>query len=201
MLARVPLIFRIFMRGYVWRRKSTEKIIYLTFDDGPIPEVTPLVLDLLDEYGWKATFFCVGENVKKYPELYDEILKRGHKTGNHTYNHLKGYSTSIEKYAENVRKASEYIDSTLFRPPYGRIRHRQKKELQQEYEIIMWDVLTQDYDKSMTPDMIMNRIKRYSRKGSIVLFHDSLKSRNNVIAALPRAIELWNALGFKYGLL
>lgn len=201
MFTRVPFVLRMFYRGCTWRRKSKEKIIYLTFDDGPVPEVTPLVLDLLDEYNWKATFFCVGENVQKYPELYQEIIKRGHRTGNHTFNHLKGFSTGIQEYATNINKAAEYIDSNLFRPPYGRIRQRQKKHLRNEYEIIMWDLLTRDYNKSLTPETIMAKIRRLSRKGSIVLFHDSIKARNNMLATLPRAIEFWNEQGYKSGLL
>ncbi len=202
MLTRLPLIIRALIPGCTWRKKSAGKTIFLTFDDGPVPEVTPYVLEMLDEYGWKATFFCVGENVQKYPELYEEILKRGHKTGIHTYNHLKGYSTSIDNYVENVKKAAELIDSKLFRPPYGRIRRRQRKELQHmNYEIIMWDLLTQDYDKWQTPENIMQRIKRHSRKGSIVLFHDSIKARNNMMASLPRAIEFWNEQGYQSGLL
>lgn len=200
MFTRVPALFRIMMRDCVWRKKSKEKNIYLTFDDGPIPEVTPFLLDMLDEYGWKATFFCVGENVQKYPDIYQEILKRGHRTGNHTFNHLKGFRTPVDEYVENVKKASEYIDSNLLRPPYGRIRPAQKKILRVDYEIIMWDLLTSDYNKSITPDDIMHKIKRFSRNGSIVLFHDSIKSRNNMIAALPRAIEFWNEEGYKFAL-
>ncbi len=190
-----------FYRGCTWRRKTKEKVIYLTFDDGPIPETTPFLLDLLDEYNWKATFFCVGENVQKYPDLYREILARGHRTGNHTFNHMKGYRSGIEEYVENVRKASEYIDSNLFRPPHGRMRSRQRKNLREHYEIIMWDILTQDYNKSLTPEYILGKIRRLSRKGSIVVFHDSIKSRNNMLATLPRAIEFWNEQGFKSGLL
>ncbi len=201
MFSRVPVLIRTFYIGCVWRRKTKDKTIYLTFDDGPVPEVTPVLLDLLDEYNWKATFFCVGENVQKYPDLYQDILRRGHHTGNHTFNHLKGFSYSIDEYVNNVYKASEYIDSKLFRPPYGKIKQRQKKELQKEYEIIMWDLLTQDYNKSRTPEIIMNKIRRLSRKGSIVLFHDSIKARNNMLATLPRAIEFWNEQGYTSGLL
>ena len=201
MFTRVPILIRLLYRKCVWRRKTKEKIIYLTFDDGPTPEVTPLVLDLLDEYNWKATFFCVGENVQKHSELYQEILNRGHRVGNHTFNHLKGFSTGIEEYVTNVQKAAEHIDSNLLRPPYGKIKNRQKKRLHEKYEIVMWDLLTRDYNKSLTPEIIMNKIRRYSRKGSIVLFHDSAKARNNMLATLPRAIEFWNEEGYKSGLL
>lgn len=195
-------IIRLFYRGFTWRKKTKEKIIHLTFDDGPTPEITPWILELLDEYGWKATFFCVGENVEKYPELYQKILNRGHRTGNHTFNHLSGFSTKTEEYITNVRKAAEHIDSNLFRPPYGKIKRKQKKQIKLDgYEIVMWDLFTRDYNKKQTPEAILHKIKRLSRKGSIVLFHDSAKARNNVLAALPRAIEFWNEQGYRFGLL
>lgn len=197
----MPFIIRMFFRGCTWRRKTKEKVIYLTFDDGPVPETTPYLLDLLDEYGWKATFFCVGENVQRHPELYREILARGHRTGNHTFNHLRGTRCSTEEYVDNVHKASEYIDSPLFRPPHGRMKGNQRRRLREQYEIIMWDVLTQDYNKLLSPDYILGKIRRLSRNGSIVVYHDSVKARNNLLATLPRAIEFWNEQGFRCGLL
>ena len=197
----MPFIIRMFFRGCTWRRKTKEKVIYLTFDDGPVPETTPYLLDLLDEYGWKATFFCVGENVQRHPELYREILARGHRTGNHTFNHLRGTRCSTEEYVDNVRKAAEYIDSPLFRPPHGRMKGNQRRKLREQYEIIMWDVLTQDYNKLLSPDYILGKIRRLSRNGSIVVYHDSAKARNNLLATLPRAIEFWNEQGFRSGLL
>ena len=197
----MPFIIRMFFRGCTWRRKTKEKVIYLTFDDGPVPETTPYLLDLLDEYGWKATFFCVGENVQRHPELYREILARGHRTGNHTFNHLRGTRCSTEEYVDNVRKAAEYIDSPLFRPPHGRMKGNQRRRLREQYEIIMWDVLTQDYNKLLSPDYILGKIRRLSRNGSIVVYHDSVKARNNLLATLPRAIEFWNEQGFRCGLL
>ena len=177
------------------------KVIYITFDDGPVSEVTPQILDLLDEYKVKATFFCVGENVKKFPEVYAEVIRRGHKTGNHTFNHLKGIQVSKNEYVGNVQKAAEYIDSNLLRPPYGRITFSQKKKLRNKFEIIMWDVLTQDYDKSLSPDKIMENITRYSRNGSIVVFHDSIKAKDNVLTVLPQAINWWRKEGYSFGIL
>ncbi len=197
----MPFIIRMFFRGCTWRRKTKEKVIYLTFDDGPVPETTPYLLDLLDEYGWKATFFCVGENVQRHPELYREILARGHRTGNHTFNHLRGTRCSTEEYVDNVHKAAEYIDSPLFRPPHGRMKGNQRRRLREQYEIIMWDVLTRDYNKLLSPDYILGKIRRLSRNGSIVVYHDSVKARNNLLATLPRAIEFWNEQGFRCGLL
>ena len=197
MRAQFPDLLRPFLGKLTWRKNPSEKVIYLTFDDGPVPEVTPQVLDMLDRYQVKATFFCVGENVQKYPGLYAEVLRRGHKTGNHTFNHLKGSEVSNIDYTANVQRAAEYIHSNLFRPPYGRITYKQKKVLRNDYEIIMWDVLTQDYNRNLAPDKIMDIIKRYSRKGSIVIFHDSIKAKNNMLSVLPLAIQYWKEKGFK----
>jgi Predicted xylanase/chitin deacetylase len=194
-------LFRPLLGKLTWRRDPSSKVIYLTFDDGPVPEVTPLVLDLLDKFNLKATFFCVGDNVQKYPELYKEILRRGHKTGNHTFNHLKGFNVSTNEYVANVEKASEYIESDLFRPPYGRIKRKQRKILELEYEIIMWDLLTFDYNHKLEKETIFRRVKRQSRNGSIVVFHDSIKAKNNMLSVLPLAIEFWNGHGYTFGVL
>lgn len=201
MNVQFPDLLRPLMGKLLWRKNPSEKVIYVTFDDGPVPEVTPLVLDLLDEYNLKATFFCVGENVQKHPDIYNEILKRGHKTGNHTHNHLKGISVSTEDYLANVQRAAEYIDSNLFRPPHGRIKLKQRRALRKQYEIVMWDVITQDYNKNLTPRTILNNIKRYSRNGSLVVFHDSIKAERNMLTVLPRAIEYWNSKGYRFEVL
>lgn len=189
------------MGKLTWRKNPSSKVIYLTFDDGPVPEVTPRVLDLLDKFNLKATFFCVGENVQKYPELYAELIRRGHKTGNHTFNHMKGFSVSSEEYCANVEKASQYIDSTLFRPPYGQIKRSQRKKLQSQYNIVMWDLITHDYNQKLDKESIFNNVKRYSRNGSIVVFHDSIKAKNNMLYVLPLAIEYWNSQGYSFGVL
>jgi len=201
MNVQFPDILRPFLGKLLWRKSSSEKVIYITFDDGPVPEVTPLVLDLLDEYNIKATFFCVGENVEKYPGVYNEVLKRGHRTGNHTYNHLKGASVSTDEYVANVKKASVNIESNLFRPPYGRIKKEQKKALKTGYEIVMWDVITHDYNSSLSPQTIMQNIRRYSRNGSLVVFHDSIKAERNMLTVLPLAIEYWNSKGYSFDVL
>ena len=201
MNVQFPDILRPFLGKLLWRKSSSEKVIYITFDDGPVPEVTPLVLDLLDEYNIKATFFCVGENVEKYPGVYNEVLKRGHRTGNHTYNHLKGASVSTDEYVANVKKASVNIESNLFRPPYGRIKKEQKKALKPGYEIVMWDVITHDYNSSLSPQTIMQNIRRYSRNGSLVVFHDSIKAERNMLTVLPLAIEYWNSKGYSFDVL
>lgn len=199
MKVQFPDLLRPFFGKLTWRRKnSSSKVIYITFDDGPVPEVTPIVLQILKEKNIKATFFCVGENVKKYPEIYSQIINSGNVTGNHSFNHLRGVSVSTEKYVENVKLASEYIHSKLFRPPHGRISFRQKRALRKDYEIVMWDVLTCDYDRSLSPETIMKNIKRYSRNGSIVVFHDSIKAKENVLAVLPQAIEWWEDEGYRF---
>ena len=201
MNVQLPRIVRPFFRNTIWRKTPSEKVIYLTFDDGPVPEVTPSVLDILDKYGWKATFFCVGENVLKYPELYNEVLRRGHRTGNHSFNHIKGFNYSTEAYVENVKKAAEYIYSDLFRPPYGRITRKQISALKDDYNIVMWDVITHDYDKKLSPEQVFANVTTHLRKGSIVVFHDSVKASANVLEVLPQAIEFWKSKGYDFRLL
>jgi peptidoglycan/xylan/chitin deacetylase (PgdA/CDA1 family) len=191
----------LFGKSVQWKVQTSSKVIYLTFDDGPVPEVTPQVLDILDSYGWKATFFCVGDNVRKYPELYQEVLRRGHRTANHTFNHLKGFETPTDKYVENIAQAAQYIDSDLFRPPHGHIRCKQIRMLKKNYQLIMWDVITHDYNQSLTPEQVYKNVERYLRKGSIVVFHDSIKARKNVLAVLPRALAFWKENGYQSGLL
>jgi len=201
MNVQFPAFLRPFFAGTVWRKKTSSKVIYLTFDDGPVPEVTPQVLDILDRYGWKATFFNVGDNVRKYPELYQELINRGHQTGNHTFNHWIGFNYSTDEYVSNVRKAAEYIQSNLFRPPHGRITRAQIKALKQDYRIIMWDVITHDYNARLSREQVLKNVTRNLRKGSIVVFHDSVKARNHVLNVLPEAIEFWISNGYTFGLL
>jgi peptidoglycan/xylan/chitin deacetylase (PgdA/CDA1 family) len=201
MNVQVPDVLRPFLGKLTWRRNPLSKVIYLTFDDGPVPEVTPLVLDILDKNNVKATFFCVGENVKKYPEIYANLLQRGHKTGNHTFNHLKGIGFSKNEYSENVRLAAECIDSKLFRPPYGRITLGQRRLLRKQFEIVMWDLLTRDYNRNLSAEQILKNIKSNTRNGSIVVFHDSIKAKNNVLSVLPLAIEWWRSEGYEFGVL
>lgn len=196
-----PRFLRPLFGNVIWRANTSSKVIYLTFDDGPVPEVTPRVLDILDRYGWKATFFCVGDNVARYPDLYADILKRGHKTGNHTFNHLKGFQYSKEEYVENVEKAAKFIDSKLFRPPHGRIKPSQLRALKKKYKIVMWDVITHDYNKKLSPDRILQTVQKYLRSGSLVVFHDSVKAERNVLEALPRAIEFWQSNGYSWALI
>lgn len=195
---QIPKIFRCIYPKAIWRRTPEEHCIYLTFDDGCIPEVTPKVLEILAQEQVVATFFCVGENVEKYPFLFRELRASGHSVGNHTYNHLKGLQVGYEEYLGNVEKAAKLIGSRLFRPPYGRITPRQFFALSRKYDIILWDLITNDFDKNLSPSEIMKNIKRYSRNGSIVVFHDSLKAANNMLAVLPEAIKWWKEEGYEF---
>ncbi len=182
----------------IWTIKDSEKSVYLTFDDGPCPEVTPKVLDILDRYDIKATFFCVGNNVKKYPHIFDLIVSKEHRVGNHTMHHLKGFNSSLNDYIKDVEEANRMINSDLFRPPYGRITIKQLKELKKSYKVIMWDVITRDYNRKLKPEKCFSIVKRFSRKGSIIVFHDSIKSADNVLQALPWSIEWLKSEGYVF---
>ncbi|MDR2040713.1 MAG: polysaccharide deacetylase family protein [Tannerella sp.] len=196
-----PRIYRALFPGAIWRLPDVEKCVYLTFDDGPIPEITQWVLDLLDSYGVKATFFCVGDNVRKYPEIYRRVAECGHRVGNHTCNHVQGLRYQSKKYVANVEKAAEWIDSDLFRPPHGHMRLPQLWRLRKHYRIVMWDVVTRDYSPHMTSQGVFNIVKKYTRNGSILVFHDSLKAADRMKEALPRAIEWLLNEGYRFKLL
>ena len=172
--------------------------MYLTFDDGPIPEVTPWVLDTLDRYGVKATFFMVGDNVARNPEIFEEVKRRGHNIGNHTMNHLQGAHVTTRTYLHNVFRAHDLIQSPLFRPPHGLLRWAQSKVLRGRFTIIMYDLVSRDYSKKLRPEQVLANVKRYARNGSIIVFHDSLKAEHNMKWALPRAIEWLQEKGYNF---
>ena len=182
----------------LWRMDRQERAVYLTFDDGPIPEATPYILDVLRQYGIKATFFMVGDNVRKYPDLYQQVVDEGHRIGNHTHNHISGFRHSIREYSYNVEKAIAYLHSTLVRPPHGWMRLGQYAWLSRKYKIVMWDVVTRDYSKWMTAANVLYNVKHYTRPGSIITFHDSLKSIDKLRTALPQAIEWLQQEGYEF---
>ncbi|WP_314313839.1 polysaccharide deacetylase family protein [Hoylesella marshii] len=181
-----------------WRMNRHEHAVYLTFDDGPIPESTPFLLKTLEEFDAKATFFMVGENVRRHPELFEQIVKAGHQVGNHTFNHISGFKHSIHKYSYNTEKANQLIHSHLFRPPHGWMRLSQYAWLGRKYRIVMWDLVTRDYSKWMTAEDVLNNVKRYTRNGSIITFHDSLKSIDKLHFALPEALRWLKEQGYVF---
>lgn len=200
----IPLpVQRLFPR-YTWHRSRKQKKIYLTFDDGPVPEVTSFVLRTLRRYNAKATFFCVGDNVRKYPEILRQVREAGHRIGNHTCHHLNGLKTSAEIYLENAAECKAALlqagqeEVSLFRPPYGRVRQQQARELLSAYEIIMWDVLSADFDKNLRPEECLKKSIRYTRAGSIIVFHDNPKAFRNLQWVLPRYLQHFSSLGYRF---
>lgn len=182
----------------IWRMDKGERAVYLTFDDGPLPEATPWIVETLARYGVKATFFMVGDNVRKYPGLYDLIVSHGHQVGNHTFNHIGGLRHSYKGYLQNVLKADGMIHSRLFRPPHGWMRTDQYLFLRKKFTIIMWDLVTRDYSRRLTADDVFDNVRRYARPGSIITFHDSLRSIDKLKTALPRSIEWLMAEGYEF---
>ena len=181
-----------------WRMDPREHSVYLTFDDGPIPEATPFILDTLAKYGIKATFFMVGDNVRKYPHLFERIKAEGHQVGNHTYNHMGSVRHTLKTYVKNTNKANELIHSKYFRPPHGWMRPAAYIWLNRKYKIVMWDVVTRDYSKLLTAEDVVNNIKTYTRNGSIITFHDSLKSIDKLYTALPESLEWLISQGYQF---
>ena len=187
--------------NYVWniQTKPNEKVIYLTFDDGPTPEITDWTLDLLKQYNAKATFFCIGNNVEKYPVIFKRIIFEKHTIGNHTHHHVKGWKTKTDDYLKDTEKASKFISSKLFRPPYGQIRSKQGKALiQLNYKIIMWNVLSFDWEKSVSQESCYQNIINNTKSGDIIVFHDSIKAAKNMQYTLPKVLEYYSIRGFKF---
>lgn len=196
---RPPWLLTRFLNRYTWRipESSDRKTVYLTFDDGPVPQHTGFVLDVLKEYGAQATFFCIGENAARHPELIERILASGHSLGNHTYHHLNGWKTPLLNYLADIEKAAEVIPSNLFRPPYGRINMKQGRCLLEKYRVIMWDVLSYDFETSETPERCYKNVINYTRPGSIVVFHDSAKAAPNLEKTLPAYLDFLKNEGYE----
>ena len=198
LIEQPPKLLRWLYPRALWRMDKNVKAVYLTFDDGPIPEITPWVLDLLDKYNIKATFFLVGDNVRKHPEEFKMIVERGHRVGNHTFNHISGLKYLSYNYLENTNKADELIKSKLFRPPHGWMRWGQYMVLSHRYTVVMWDLVTRDYSKRLNGRQVLRNVKKYVRNGSIITFHDSIKSEKNLKYALPQAIEWLLEQGYEF---
>lgn len=197
MLTKERLAARIF-RELIWYFPQRENEIFLTFDDGPTPEFTPWVLSVLKEYNARATFFCLGKKVEQNPGLFQQIKDEGHAVGNHSYSHLSGWKTKNQTYYKDVYKASEFIYSKLFRPPYGEIKLRQIKQLKGKYRIVMWDVLSYDYDPQIIPQKCLHNVLKKATSGSIVVFHDKQKARKNLQYTLPRVLQHFSDKGFVF---
>lgn len=206
---KTPLVVKKMFPNYVWDITTNTKSIYLTFDDGPTPEITNWVLNMLKSYHAKATFFCIGNNIEKHPEIFQNIIADGHSIGNHTHNHIKGWKTKANDYVDNIAKAESLIDSqiqnsefriqNLFRPPYGQITPKQgKKLLALGYKIIMWDVLSFDWDKNVSEETCFNNVMSKATNGSIIVFHDSVKASKNLQYTLPRVLEFFSKKNFLF---
>lgn len=201
---KTPKVVKSLLPNYIWDIPSDKKEIYLTFDDGPTPEVTEWVLELLKTYNAKATFFCIGNNVEKYPSVFQAVVKEGHFIGNHTYNHLKGWKHKTKAYLNDIQIAeqvfkSQNITTSLFRPPYGKLKPKQGKGLHKlGYKIVMWDVLSFDWDKNVSREQCLKNVLDNTTSGSIIVFHDSIKAKYNLEYTLPRVLEHYATKGYTF---
>lgn len=184
-----PRFFQRFFPNFIWSFPDEKDGVFLTFDDGPTPEITPWVLEQLKKYNAKATFFCLAKNVEMHPDIYKQILADGHSVGNHSYSHIKGWNTDTSQYIQDIIYANSFIKSNLYRPPYGRISRRQILLLRHRYRIIMWNVLSMDYSKRVSPRKVVKYVLKNIHPGAIVVFHDSVKAQRNLKYALPRVLE------------
>lgn len=205
MIHRTPFFLPLLYPNLVWKIPTATNELFLTFDDGPVPGPTEFVLETLHSFNANATFFCIGDNVRKHPEVFQKIIRAGHTVGNHTFNHVKGWRTSVEDYLSNIKECETVLENAhqsghaakLFRPPYGRITRAQIKALP-NYRIIMWDVLSMDYNRSLSPEQCLKKSISATRPGSIIVFHDSVKAEKNMTYVLPRYIEHFLAKGFSF---
>lgn len=198
-IEQMPDIVRLLYPTVLWRKDKDKKVIYLTFDDGPTEEITHWILKTLDEFGVKATFFCIGNNAEKHPELVDEIRQNGHSVGIHGYSHVRGLYKKQEEYLNDIKKSESIIKSKIFRPSHGRIYPSQVKKLNElGYKVVLWDVITRDYDTNLKEEEVLKIAKKYTRNGSIVVFHDSLKAEKNMKYAFPLAVKYWLENGYTF---
>ena len=197
-LIKTPRIIQSLFPNFTWKVPTEEKTLYLTFDDGPQPELTPWVLDELEAFGAKATFFSVGKNVECYPEIFDQIINAGHSVGNHTYDHLSGWASDNIPFFHNTRRCARLVKSSLFRPPYGRMKPKQVQFLQRHYRIVMWDVMSGDFDPSISKEQCLSNVIKNTEKGSIIVFHDSEKAMDKLKFVLPKVLKHFTDLGFTF---
>jgi len=197
-LVKTPQFIQNLFPNFTWRIPTQDKELFLTFDDGPIPEVTPWVLDQLRAFQAKATFFCVGDNIRKHQEVFQQVKEEGHSVGNHTFNHLNGWASDNIPYFHNVRHAATLTDSDLFRPPYGRLKPKQAQFLQRHYRIVMWDVLSGDFDPNISEEQCLNNVVNNASEGSIIVFHDSLKAKEKLEYVLPRVLKHFSEQGYTF---
>ena len=196
---KTPAFFKHAFPKALWHMPKSEEALYLTFDDGPTPEITEWVLDTLNDYNAKATFFCIGKNVRKHPEIYQKIIEQGHAIGNHTEDHIKGWTNNTDAYLKSVEQASEVIESSLFRPPYGQISPKQLRALSNlGYKVVMWNVLSMDWDQSLSEETCLRNVMKYTKSGSIIVFHDSVKAKSNMTYCLPKVLDYYSKLGYKF---
>ena len=205
LFTKTPSLLKTIYPDCLWKMNTEEKILYLTFDDGPIPEITPFVLDELKKWNAHATFFCIGKNVDANPEIFKKIIDEGHAIGNHTYDHLNGWNTSDEIYFDNIEKCRDVFSAysllptaALFRPPYGKLKPSQYSKLKSEYKLVMWDVLSFDFDLSMNEEKVLDNVLKNAEAGSIIVMHDSLKAKPKVEFALPKILQHFSDKGFKF---
>jgi len=197
-IVKIPWFIRKLFPSLIYNIDGSGKKIYITFDDGPIPETTPQILEILDRFDAKATFFCVGKNVQANKSLFDNLINKGHSVGNHSYNHCDGWKTQNRDYFNNIEKANSIINSKLFRPPYGRIKPSQIEFLRTKYNIIMWDVLSGDFDPNTAKEKCVKNVVDNVSSGSIVVFHDSIKAKDKVLYSLPRVLEILSQKGYEF---
>ncbi|MEN9319792.1 MAG: hypothetical protein RLZZ309_779 [Bacteroidota bacterium] len=199
---KTPFWLRLIYRSCIWRKSTEDRVLYLSFDDGPHPEATPFVLEQLANFNAKASFFCIGKNVQLYPDIYNEIIAAGHVVGNHTQNHMNGWKNTTDHYITDIQEATKSIHSNLFRPPYGRISFAQIKALRSNpslpQDIIMWDVLSGDFDKTINSEQCAQNVIQHAGPGSIIVFHDSAKAMDRLRVALPKVLSHFSELGYQF---
>jgi peptidoglycan-N-acetylglucosamine deacetylase len=200
-LTKIPSWLQVYNKNICWKVSDSEQNIYLTFDDGPHPVVTPMVLDILLEYNIKACFFCIGKHVELYPDIFNRILREGHGVGNHSYSHRSGWKIPVDEYVEDIHQSAKFIQSNLFRPPYGRLTPFQFKVLKGQYKIIMWDILSKDYDGTLSNEAVIKNATNEVSPGSIIVMHDNDKTESRMMTILPAIINILKEKGWGFKLL